>query len=391
MTVARSTARDGGPRESGRWREAFFAGAVAFVAFRAAMEVIGLVAAFRGSALSRLGSGLAIWDHWDVGWFTNLSRYGYRAFSHVMDVPGQFHDGTAFPPAMPLLMGAGSAVGLPPNAAGILWSCLFGLVALGLLFELAREDVGADAARWTLVLLLVYPFALFVGVAYAEALVLMCAVSAFLAARRGWWWVAGVAVGVALLAKIVLILLVVPLALECAGWDGRTGLTLDRRRALQLAALCVPPLLALGAWMLYLQDQFNEPLRFLTAQKGWGRAVGLPTEQVLYIFRSGGNAGIRFINGVDLVAVVLLGVMAIYTYLRVRATYGILLGLFFLLFVFNTSLESNGRHLVVLFPLFIGLAVWTERRGWARVLLVLVQLPLAVALVARFATGHWAG
>ncbi|HEV1998378.1 MAG TPA: hypothetical protein VGR61_09660 [Candidatus Dormibacteraeota bacterium] len=364
---------------------------MSFLAFRGVMEAIGLVAGFRSHVVSGLGSALDVWNHWDVGWFSNLSQHGYRALSHVMDTPGMYHDGTAFPPAMPLLMRAGSVIGLSPNAAGIVWSCLFLALALGLLYHLAREDRGPDVARWSIVFLLVYPFALFLGVAYAEALVLLCAVGAYVAARRGLWWVAGVAVGVALLAKIVLVLLLLPLALECLGWDGRMNLVVDRRRISQLAALFAPALLALATWMLYLQVEFHEPLRFLTAQKGWGRAVGLPTEQVLYIFRHGGNAGIRFINAVDLVAVAILGAMAVYTYRRVRPTYGVLLGLFFVLFALNTSLESNGRHLVVLFPLFVGLAVWTEKRNFLRALLVVVQLPLAVALVARFATGHWAG
>jgi len=393
MTAARTTAPvlGGGASERGDWGQAFLVGALSFLAFRVVMEGIGLVAAFRGRLLSRLGSGLDVWNHWDVGWYSNLSQHGYRAFSHVMDTPGMYHDGTAFPPAMPLLMRAGSAVGLSPNAAGILWSFIFLAVALGLLYHLAGNDHGPDVARWSIVFLLVYPFSLFLGVAYAEALVLLCAVGAYIAARRGLWWLAGAAVGVALLAKIVLVLLLLPLALECLGWNGRTKLLIDRRRLLQVVALLAPALLALGAWMLYLQVEFHEPLRFLTAQKGWGRALGLPADQVLYIFRHGGNAGIRFINAVDLVAVVFLGVMAVFTYRRVRPGYGVLLGLFFLLFTFNTSLESNGRHLVVLFPLFIGLAIWTQGRQWLRVALVLVQLPLAVALVARFATGHWAG
>jgi hypothetical protein len=292
---------------------------------------------------------------------------------------------------MPLLMRAGEAVGLLPNTAGVLWSCLFLGLALVMLYALVRGDHGPDAARWTLLFLLVYPFALFLGVAYAEALVLLCVVAAYMATRRGWWWVAGALVGVALLAKIVLILLVVPLALECMEWDGGRRLVLDRRRVANLVALVVPPILALGGWMLYLQAIFGQPLRFLTAQKGWGRAVGLPVDQVLYIVRSGGNAGIRFINAVDLLAVVVLGVMAVYLYRRVRPSYGVLLGLFFLLFTFNTSLQSNGRHLVVLFPVFIGLALWTAGRSWLRVALVAVQVPLAVALIARFATGHWAG
>ena len=195
----------------------------------------------------------------------------------------------------------------------------------------------------------------------------------------------------ALLAKIVFILLLLPLSMEALEWRGGLGVTLDRRRAGRLLALWLPALLALGAWMLYLQAEFGNPLRFLAAQQGWGRAIGLPLAQIGYIFDGSRNLGVRFIDAIDSLSLVLLAVMGVYVYRHVRRTYGVLLGVFLLVFLFNSSLISNGRHLAVLFPIFIGFAVMTERRRWLRPVLVLVQLPLALLLVTRFATGHWAG
>jgi len=169
------------------------------------------------------------------------------------------------------------------------------------------------------------------------------------------------------------------------------GLTIDRRRLLRLVALWLPALAALGGWMLFLQLEFGQPLRFLAAQKGWGRALGLPLAQVGYVFDPTRNAGVRFIDAIDSLSLLLLAAMTVYVYRRVRPAYGVFLGLLLAVFVFNTSLISNGRHLGVLFPIFIGFSVWTQRRPWLRWVLLVAQLPLSVLLVARFASGHWAG
>jgi hypothetical protein len=222
-------------------------------------------------------------------------------------------------------------------------------------------------------------------------MVLLGTVGAWLAARHGRWWLAGAGVALALLAKIVFVALLLPLTLELLGWDGGLRLRPTGPWARQLVALWLPPLVALGAWMGYLQVTFGQPLRFLAAQRLWGRSLGLPIADIRYALTPGGNLGIRSINAVDTAALVFLAAMTVYVYRRVRRTYGVMLGAFLLVFVGNTSLQSNGRHLAVLFPVFIALAVLAVRRRWLGPALVVAQLPLGVLLVSRFATGHWAG
>jgi hypothetical protein len=368
----------------------------ALLAFRLSMEAVGLVSAFRGGVLgmvvARPGRLVSIWKHWDVDWFSDIATRGYAALGHVVS-GNQVQDAAAFPPAMPLLMRLGAAVGLPADVTGLAFGTLFLGLALALLYQLALMDFGPSVAAWTLAFLLVYPFALFLGTAYAESLVLLGAVGAWWAARRGRWWLAGLMIAAALLAKIVFVLLLVPLSLEAMAWHrGRTTRApLDMAVARRLVGLWVPPLLGLAAWTLYQQLVLGSPLRFLTAQRGWGRAIGLPLGQVGLVFDPGINAGVRFIDAIDSLALVLLAVMTVYVYRRVRPAYGVFLGVILAVFTFNTSLISNGRHLAVLFPVFIGFAVWTARRPALRWLLVLAQLPLGVLLIGRFATGHWAG
>lgn len=397
MNATRTGAAPVGAQPARRdWREAALAGVLAFLAFRLLTEVVGLLSAYRSAALSRLaadpGAAVSIWNQWDVGWFSNLARQGYLALGHVA-TPGStgFHDGTAFPPAMPVLMRVGGLLGAGAEVSGWVVSGVALVLALALLYQLVAADHGAAVARWTIVLLLAYPFAFFLGTAYAEALVLLGTVGAWLAARRGHWWLAGAAVALALLAKIVFILLLLPLTLELLGWDGGLRLQPAGAWVRRLVALWLPPLGALAAWMGYLQVTFGQPLRFLAAQRLWGRSLGLPIADIRYALTAGGNLGVRAINTVDTAALLLLAAMTVHVYRRVRRTYGVMLGVFLLVFVGNTSLQSNGRHLALLFPIFIALALLAARRRWLGPALVVAQLPLAVLLVSRFATGHWAG
>lgn len=394
--IAGHTGAQAAPPPRRGWRDAALAGVLAFLVFRLVTELVGLLVAYRSRAPSHLtsdpGAVVSIWNQWDVGWFSNLARQGYLALSHVAGTGGSgFHDGTAFPPAMPALMWAGGRLGAGAEVSGWVVSGVALVLALVLLHELVAADHGAAVARWTIVLLLAYPFAFFLGTAYAEALVLLGTVGAWLAARRGHWWLAGVAVALALLAKIVFIVLLLPLSLELLGWDGGLRIRLAGPWLRRLTALWLPPLAAMAAWMAYLQATFGQPLRFLSAQRLWGRSLGLPIADIRYALSPGGNLGVRAINTVDTAALLFLAAMTVYVYRRVRRTYGVMLGAFLLVFVGNTSLQSNGRHLALLFPTFIALALLAVRRRWVGPVLVLLQLPLAVLLVSRFVTGHWAG
>jgi hypothetical protein len=292
---------------------------------------------------------------------------------------------------MPGLMALGRLIRLPPEVSGVLLSTIFLFAALVLLYRLVRLDHSQSVALWTLVLLLSYPFALFLGTAYSEALVLMCAVGAWLAARRGLWWLAGFAVAGALLGKIVFIVLLVPLSLEILEWDGRLGLYPDRNTVRRLVALWLPPFTALGAWMVYLFIEFREPLRFLTALRAWGRGLGLPIGPILDIFRPGIALGIRGANVIDAMALLLLAALTIYVYRRVRPTYAVSLGLVAATLTFEPTLQSNARHISILFPFFLGLAVMTQHHRNLRILLLALQLPIAVLYISRFAVGKWAG
>ncbi|HEY3865794.1 MAG TPA: mannosyltransferase family protein [Solirubrobacteraceae bacterium] len=138
---------------------------------------------------------------WDAAWYLVVAHYGYRP-----DLGAFTSSRTAFFPLYPLGLGAISALGVPPIAAGVLLSvvalalALYGIHRLTTL-ELAhrRRRVGgrvgavvdgAEVARLAVLVTAFAPMAFFFSAVYSESLYLALSVGVFLCARRGRWaWV----------------------------------------------------------------------------------------------------------------------------------------------------------------------------------------------------------
>ena len=66
-----------------------------------------------------------------------------------------------------------------------------GAVAIMGLYLLAAQEDGERAGRHAVVYLALFPYAVFMFAGYSEALFLAFATTAWLAARRDAWWIAG--------------------------------------------------------------------------------------------------------------------------------------------------------------------------------------------------------
>src|SRR3954452_19459149 len=135
----------------------------------------GLTHPFLDSVLSPLA-------RWDSVWYLGIAHDGYSGAS------------SAFFPLYPLLVRAFAVSGSPGallvSAYFVSLTSLFG--ALWLMHRLVALELGSDAlARSAVMLLAVFPGALWFGVPYSESLFLLLSVGTFYAARTGRWWVAG--------------------------------------------------------------------------------------------------------------------------------------------------------------------------------------------------------
>lgn len=288
---------------------------------------------------------LDVWGRWDTSYYLRIAQDGY---------PTGGGPELAFFPGYPaLLRAAASAWGAPPSTRALFVSAVAvsnvaAIAALALLYRLARERLGDDAAAArSVAYLLAFPSALFLSCAYSESLFLLLAVGAFAAGLSGRWWLAGVAGFGAALTRPVGVLLVPPLAwtyLEAVDWDLRRV----RRDALWL--LLVPA--GIASYALYGWKITGNPGAVFQVQAGWGRPLSWPWTTLT---RPRGFHGyLTRIDGTLTITFAALGAWG----LRASRTRGLAVLLLFLLVPILTSgtLMSGTRFLATAFPAFVLLA-----------------------------------
>ena len=204
---------------------------------------------------------LAPLARWDSVWYLTIADSGYEGSKAR----------AAFFPLYPLLVRAvGTLFGGSHAAllvAAFLVSLAAFLAALVLLYRLAELELGRSLARPVLLLLALFPAAVYFGAPYSESLFLLLAVGAFYAARTGSWAWAGACAGLASATRSAGLLLVIPLAM--IWWGTRP------RRASDAAWLLLAPL-GIAAYAAWLGLAEGDALRFLDVQEAWSRHLAVP-------------------------------------------------------------------------------------------------------------------
>ncbi len=336
---------------------------------------------------------------WDAVWFLRIADDGYDGSDYR----------AAFFPLYPLAVHAGGWLGGGSDGARLIaafaLSLLAFLAALTLLARLVELELGRRHAAPVLLLLAVFPGALWFGTPYSESLFLLGAVGAFLAARTDHWALAGLAGGAAAATRSAGVLLLVPLAI--LWWQSR-----ERRLADAGWLLLVPA--GIGAYALWLA-LFGDGANFVDGQgDAWYRELKFPlvgcwdalaaawdgARQLL----SGGRAPVYFERAagdpfrIAAINVMLFGFLAFGIWAcvgvlrRLPLAYGAWVAVSLLLPlsfpVTPQPLMSLPRFLAVLFPIFMWLALVCEERRWTERAAAVSALGLGL-FTAQFATWHW--
>ncbi len=211
---------------------------------------------------------------WDADWFLRIANEGYD------EVTAAF-----FPlyPALVALLGSSLVLGT-----------LLSLVAAGLgawcVAEIARDRLGDDVARDTVLVLALFPTAFVFTAVYSEGLFLLLSAGSFLAAQRGRPWLAGIAGGLAVATRSMGLALLP--ALVYLLWP-RT-----RREIWRLAPLALLPV-ALGVYALYLDREIGDAFAFTDAQAtGWERELATlgPLGGLWMAIQAGGHGALEILR-----------------------------------------------------------------------------------------------
>ena len=228
-----------------------------------ALSTVGIRGTGRTSPVLAHLPFLDMWIRWDAGWYQAIATVGYSFTPNIQS-------SVAFFPVYPLLMRGLIALGANVFVAGMIVTWSFGLCGLALFAIWAKQLAGEEAARLATLLLIVWPFALYLyGAVYSDALYLALAVGAFLLLERGHPGWAALLGAVATAERPVGVALSLGLLVRAIELRARAK---EKLRAWDL----VPALSGLGlaGYMGFLWWRFGDPLVFLEAQKGWGQLSG---------------------------------------------------------------------------------------------------------------------
>jgi hypothetical protein len=332
----------------------------------------------------------ALWNRWDSAQYVEIARWGYG---------GSPTDPSSTPlesyfPGLPLLIRALHTLsGLDYVLSGLLISFVAGGIAVVALARIAALAAGpgtpADKlAERTVLLFLLGPSAIFLAAGYSESLFLAFALPAWLAAKRGHWWVAGLLAAGAGTTRFIGVFLGAALIVEfLTARDGRR-----RWREMPALGLAFLPILGYvgylqhrgGNWTLGSVQHDTGGQVFAWPWDGlrhalWGAESGRYTADWAWMFRA------------EVVAA-LVGVALLIFLVRSRrwaeATF---IGLQLAALTTTYWWMSIPRATLTWWPLWVVLAGFSLRRPAVYHAYLAVLAPFMVALTLAFTNGRWAG
>lgn len=393
-------------------REPYATIASVFVASRAGVLVVGLLAALTFGLRAGVKPQISenplrdLPARWDASWYVDIARDGY---SYDVRRGAGTEQSIAFFPAFPVLI-RGAGVLIEPvrevdmsheryvelRDGRLVWAAT--IIALGcfvaalvVFYQWAEARAGGPAAAGAAVLLSAYPFALFFSAAYTEALFLLGAVAAFHAFERERWVEAaawGLLVGLtrpngAMLSVALAVLAIAPAIRGEDGW---------RRRALAGLAVAATPGVGMLMYAAYIHSLTGDAFAWVQVQQAWGRTAEKTVGYYDWMYRVIRDQGFLVyladapIGFLQTVAALFSLAMVWPVWRRIGPAYAIFILVNLLPPLFKGGVLSIGRLTSTMFPQFLALALLVpeERRAaW-----ILAFALLQGLLAALFFTWH---
>ncbi len=328
---------------------------------------------------------LAVWGRWDAVHYLDIATRGY------------YGTDMAFFPLFPALIRiVGAALG-----SGLIAGLLISNVALffGLLFfyKLVEHQYTRAVAHRAIFYVSIFPTAIFFSAVYTESLFFALTVASFYYIRERRWLTAGAIGFFAALTRVEGVLLVVPYAIEVAAVSGaghRLRALGNAPRATRILAGAGAIVLGLAAYMAYLWILSGDPLYFSHVQSHWNRRLSPPWTSLWHaytVFAIGfrhNEPSIIANQAIEVAFTLLMIGIAIAGFRRLRPSFTAYMALSILVPMSTSSLMSMPRFALVLFPMFVLLALWGGK-AWVNNAIVAFSLPLLGLFTVLFADWYW--
>jgi len=334
-------------------------------------------------SVSDLGT---MWSNFDGVHYLNLAQFGY-GYQHKTDMD------YAFFPVYPWLIRQFSFVG-SYLASALFVSHLCLILALIFLYKLIRLDYNKKIAYDSLCLLLIFPTAFFFGSVYNESLFLLLVVLCFYLAHKKQFFLACLVAGVASATRVTGMFLWPALIYEFFLAHGSSLRKCFNPKAIWLL---LPPLGILG-FMRLQSLQVNDPLFFIHIQSSFAERT---TDKIVLLYQVFYRYSrmLIFINHTDplfytvlleFLSGLLILVVLIFAIKKIRFSYWMFVFFSYILPSLTGTFMSMPRFIIVLFPVFIFLAVWFDKHHpYFRYLYYALCIILSIFAISFFTRGYF--
>jgi 4-amino-4-deoxy-L-arabinose transferase-like glycosyltransferase len=321
------------------------------------------------------------WANFDGAHYLTIAKEGYYQFQQ------------AFFPFYPYLLRSLSHLTKNYLFSGLLISHLSLLAALFLFYRLVNLDFNEKIAKRSLIYLLLFPTSFYFGGVYTESLFLALILGSFYAARKKQWVIAGILGALASATRFVGIFLFPALLLE---WS--QGKEKSKKRKIKSFLPLLLILSGLLIYMWYLNKTVGDPLYFIHVQPFFGaqRTGGkiILLYQVFWRYLKmlvtvEKMTPTYFVCLLEFFSGLAFLVLTIFTYLRLRLSYFVFMALAYLVPTLTGTFSSLPRYVLICFPGFILLSLWSEKYRWLKRLYPVIAVIFLVVSVILFARGFF--
>ena len=332
---------------------------------------------------------LSLFANWDTSWYMSIVQHGYHF------VQGK-QSNAAFFPLYPLLVKIFSFYTNNTTIiliTGFALSNIFCLLACFYLYKLVKIDYSESIAFKSVLFLLIYPVSFFFSIFYTEGLFLFLIVATFYYARQKNWPMVALFGFFLPLARSIGIFVLIPLVIEYLDLNSN-DLELTKRffiNNFQKIKVDILYLLSLPAgavaYMSYMYLKFGNPLIYLQAQIPWGTKFS----SIITTWNNyHQNPSPAFYGSIYKAIIILVLMIVIYLISqKTRLSYVVYLLVFLFFYLSSNALLSIPRLVSVLFPLFIGLAIFSEQSRLREYAIIIASVMLLTLMTILFVNGYW--
>ncbi|OGE64977.1 hypothetical protein A3I48_00965 [Candidatus Daviesbacteria bacterium RIFCSPLOWO2_02_FULL_36_7] len=314
---------------------------------------------------------LSLWIHWDGPHYIDIAKNWYQTTGDPINF-------IVFYPLYPILIKISNIAFGNFNLSAIIISCIFSISASVFLYELVLLDFNKRVALLSVWFLNIFPTAYFLQAAYTESLFLTTSLATLYFYRKRSFIKSGLIGAFASMTRINGILLLPIFLME------------SKNLGKNFIALLLTPV----GFFIYLLINliiFNDPLYFSKILSlHWYKQLAWPWISIrnLINFYPNQTGDYYYLFLAELITIFLLAIVTILVYIKVRKSYGIYMFLNLLLFTSTSFIMSTPRYALVLFPIFILLAIINNK--FLLALISTISLLLLFLLTYQYTQGRWA-